>query len=89
MPNSSSCRLMGIFVNADSLEFLKVAIVSVPEKGQANKELIDLLHKKLDVAKSFCEIISGGADRYKKIKIYGDASSLESRLEQWMKRDIT
>lgn len=71
MPNSSSCRINGIFTDADGAEFLKICVVSVPEKGKANKELTDFLAKKMRIAKSQCEIISGELERYKKIKISG------------------
>jgi len=59
MPNSSSCRLNGVFVDSDGLEFLKLCVISVPEKGKANKELIALLAKKFGVAKSQCQIVYG------------------------------
>ena len=56
----------------------------MPEKGKANKELIALLAKKLSVAKSQCEIVSGELDRYKRIKINGDAVKLSEALGKWM-----
>ena len=84
MPNSSSCRLNGIFVDAEGLEFLKLCVVSVPEKGKANKELVSVLAKKFGVAKSQCEIVSGELDRYKKIKIIGSAVNLRNKLETWV-----
>ena len=72
-PNSSSVSVRGIFVLAEGQEFLKVNVISVPEKGRANRELLDFLAKKLNIAKSRMEIISGETDRYKKILIIGDA----------------
>lgn len=53
----------------DGTEFLKINIISVPEKGKANQELIAWLSKKLKTAKSNITIISGELDRYKKILI--------------------
>lgn len=50
-------------------DFLKINIISVPEKGKANQELISWLSKKLKTAKSDFEIISGELDRLKKILI--------------------
>lgn len=85
MPNSSSCRLNGIFRDAQGVAFLKICITAVPEKGKANKELIGLLAKELKVSKSQCDIIGGELDRYKKIKITGDATLLKERLEIWLK----
>ena len=83
MPNSSSCRLNGVFVDANGVEFLKLCVISVPEKGKANKELLALLAKKFGVAKSQCEIVSGELDRYKKIKITGEIMKLKIALEEW------
>lgn len=85
MPNSSSCRLNGIFRDTQGVAFLKICITAIPEKGKANKELIGLLAKELKVSKSQCDIIGGELDRYKKIKITGDATLLKERLEIWLK----
>ncbi len=81
MPNSSSCSLKGIFIGVDAAEFLKISVVSVPEKGRANKELISFLSSLLRIAKSNFEIISGDTDRYKKIKISGEAELLARKIE--------
>lgn len=71
-PNSSSCSVKGIFISADREEFLKVDVVSVPEKGKANKELIKFLAKKLGIAKSNLDIVFGELDRYKRVLIKED-----------------
>ena len=68
-PNSSSCKVLGTTQDVNEDEFLKISVVSVPEKGKANKELIAYLSKKLKIAKSDFEILSGELDRWKKIKI--------------------
>ncbi len=72
-PNSSSCLIKGVFADALGQEWLKVNVVSVPEKSKANRELFDFLAKKLKVAKSDMKIIFGETDRYKKILITGYA----------------
>ena len=71
-PNSSSCKVMGTTLDANEDVFLKISVVSVPEKGKANKELIAFLAKKLKIAKSEFEIISGELDKWKKIRINTD-----------------
>lgn len=71
-PNSSCVVVKGIFTSAEGQDFLKVNVVSVPEKGKANRELLDFLAKKLNIAKSSMQIISGETDRYKKILIKQD-----------------
>ena len=82
MPNSSSCRLNGLFNDAENQEYLKICIVSVPEKGKANKELIAFLSKKIGIPKSQFKIISGEHDRYKKLKIEGDHRELQEKMHQ-------
>lgn len=66
-PNSSCCKVGGVFVDPNADEWLKISVVSVPEKGKANQELIKFLAKEFKVAKSQIEIIGGELDRYKKI----------------------
>ena len=87
MPNSSSCCLKGIFTDTNNYDFLKIAVVSVPEKGRANQELLSLLAKKIKVAKSQCQIISGELDRYKKIKIVANPVEIEQNLNDWIKNE--
>jgi len=81
MPNSSSCRLCGFFKDAEGQDFIKIAVISVPEKGKANKELVNYLSKSFKVAKSCIEIITGEFDKYKKVKISGDPRELSEKAE--------
>ena len=81
-PNSSSCRSDGIFIDAFGVEFLKIHVISVPEKGKANKELIVFLSKALSIAKSEVEIVSGESDRYKKLKIFRSGDEIATKLEK-------
>ena len=67
LPNASQGAIRGTFVDAEGNEFLKISVISVPEKGKANKELINFLAKRLRVAKSNLAIISGETDRCKRI----------------------
>ena len=68
-PNASRCAIKGVFYDASQMAYLKVALVSVPEKGKANQELIKFLSKELKAAKSLFRIISGETDKYKKIAL--------------------
>jgi 23S rRNA (cytidine1920-2'-O)/16S rRNA (cytidine1409-2'-O)-methyltransferase len=54
-PNSSSCSVNGIMDAADGHKLLKISVNSVPEKGKANKELIEFIAKKLKLPKSTIE----------------------------------
>lgn len=72
-PNSSLCQSGGLITGAQNDVFVKIGVISVPEKGKANKELIAFLAKKLKIAKSSIQIISGELDRWKKIAITSQA----------------
>jgi len=66
-PNSSVSGFSDIYKDINNLEYLKVNLNSVPEKGKANQELIKLLSKFLKIKKSSFSVISGQTDRNKKI----------------------
>lgn len=50
--------------------YLKIKLTASPTKGQANNELVKLLAKKYDVAKSQIEIIKGLTSKDKLVRIY-------------------
>ena len=82
-PNAAAQRVGGVFVDADGISFLKIAVVAVPEKGKANKELITLLSCLSKLPKFAFTIISGETDRYKKIEV---AVELSDGLEALLNR---
>lgn len=53
----------------DKSGILKCYLKSPPEKGLANKELIQMLSKKLNLPQSAIHIISGASSRTKTVKI--------------------
>ena len=58
----------------NSLEWLdedtvKISVTAPPEKGKANKAVIELLAEELGVAKSTIELIRGGTARMKQFLI--------------------
>jgi|SRR5574344_2392796 uncharacterized protein len=68
-PNASTNAFREVFCDENGIEYLKAMVVTVPEKGKANKELIKMLAKILKIAKSAFTIISGETDHLKKIYI--------------------
>lgn len=78
-PNSSSSRISGLISGPNDEEYLRINIVSVPEKGKANKELIAFLAKQLGLAKTALQIVSGTTNHWKKIEIT-TAVDLENSL---------
>lgn len=82
-PNSSCCKVCGIFVSSDASKWLKINVISIPEKGKANQELIKFLSKELKLAKSSLTIISGELDRYKKILINTNIQHIQLWLKDY------
>lgn len=48
---------------------LKISVTVPPEKGKANKAVIECLAQELHIAKSTIELIRGGTTRIKQFKI--------------------
>lgn len=48
---------------------IKIRVKAVPEKGKANKEVVEILAKEYGVSKSDVEIVGGAVDQIKLIKI--------------------
>ena len=65
IPKSSKTELAGVLADGT----WKIKIAAVPEKGKANRELIEFLAEKLNVAKSRIHIVSGGTSHLKRIRV--------------------
>lgn len=62
---------------------LRVAVTAAPEKGKANKAIIEVLADALQVAKSSIELISGESSPHKRFLIVGaDEEKLRIVLER-------
>ena len=81
-PNAAALKVNGIFTDAGGEEYLKISVISVPEKGKANKELVNLLSGRLKIAKSDIVIVSGETDRYKRLEVSGETDMIISRLNE-------
>lgn len=72
IPKSSKNEIVSI--QEDSTEFgpqltVRIKIKAAPEKGKANKELIEFLSDKLNLKKDQINIISGHTSQLKLVKI--------------------
>ncbi len=65
IPKSSKTELAGILPDGT----WKVKVAAVPEKGKANRELIEFLAQKLGVAKTRIRIVSGETLALKRIRV--------------------
>jgi uncharacterized protein (TIGR00251 family) len=59
---------------------LVVKLRSPPEKGEANRELLDLLARELGAR---VEVVRGQTSRSKTVLAVGDTTAIERRLEDW------
>ena len=48
---------------------VKISVTVLPEKGKANKAVIECLAQELNIAKSTIELVRGGTTRIKQFKI--------------------
>jgi uncharacterized protein len=78
LPRSSKSQIMG-----KEGGVYKIKVNSPPVDGEANKELISLLSKKLGQPKSNFEIIIGKTSRMKTVRIQGiDMASVADLMEK-------
>jgi uncharacterized protein len=69
---------------------LKIRIAAAPEKGAANKTLLDYLANRLDVPKNQLRLKSGSRDRTKVIEVIGLEPDIRERLlSLWPPASIT
>ena len=66
---------------------LKIKLISKPQDGKANKELIETLSKKLKIAKSKIKIIKGEKTKNKIIEIAGIENIEEIRYKLLNKKN--
>jgi uncharacterized protein (TIGR00251 family) len=67
---------------------LKIAVAAAPEKGKANRAIVDLLADSLALHKSAIEIVKGETSSDKRIRIAGvTAAELRQRLQRWLSSD--
>ena len=59
---------------------MQVRVAAAPADGSANEELLRLLAKALDVPRSAVELVSGQANRHKRVSIPIGAAAMKLRL---------
>lgn len=80
-PKGGRDRIEGWRAAADGKLHLKVRVSAPPEAGKANRALISLLAKTLDVAKSRIAIVGGETARLKQVDAEGSPDYLRAKLE--------
>jgi hypothetical protein len=75
-PGAARTRVLGEHAGA-----LKVSVAAAPEKGKANKAVIEFLADALGVRKADVEVVSGETSRDKRIAVRGlDEKALSDKL---------
>ncbi len=79
-PKSAFDRIEGIEHLSDGSSVLKIRVRAVPQDGEANRALCQLIAKSLAVSASAVELESGATARIKSLVISGDAAGLTAKL---------
>ncbi len=74
-PKASRNAIIGVHDGA-----LKIAITAAPEKGKANKAIVNLLSRLLKIPKNSIKIVSGETSSRKIIAIEGVSSEMINKL---------
>ena len=85
-PKGGRDQIEGWWTDSAGQAALKARVAAPPENGKANRALIGLLARTLEVRKSDVRIASGASSRLKAIEVEGDESVLAARLAQAVKR---
>jgi uncharacterized protein (TIGR00251 family) len=82
-PRSARDAIEGIECRADGRAVLKVRVRAAPLEGKANEALRQLVAKALGIAPRQVELAVGSTARLKRLRIVGDAQTLDAMLE-WL-----
>ena len=75
-PKSAGNLVEGLTRQADGSVSLQIRVTAQPDKGKANKAVIQTLARKLGLAKSQLAIASGATSRQKTVRIDGDPQTV-------------
>ena len=67
--DGAKCNALDGVLEIDNKKYLKIPIKAIPEKGKANKMIIDFLAKEWNISKQDLEISAGKTGQYKVLKV--------------------
>jgi len=79
-PKASRDRIEGVERDAAGRDRLRIRVTAPPDRGEANRRVIELLAKALGIAKSQMAVRQGAHDRNKCLDIKGDQDQLTAQL---------
>ena len=80
-PKARQAGLHGIAADAKGDTYLRAGVNAPAEGGKANRALVKLLARALNLPASSMTIATGATARHKSIQIAGDAADIKKRLE--------
>ena len=79
-PKASRDEVTGLHVASDGAVSLAVKVTAVPDKGRANKAVIETLAKACRMPKSAFALVAGETERNKTILVTGNPAELEALI---------
>lgn len=80
-PRGGRNRIDGLTHDAEGRAALAARVSAAPVDGAANRALVALIAKTLNLRKSDVAIIAGEGARLKRLSLAGDAQDMRERLE--------
>jgi uncharacterized protein YggU (UPF0235/DUF167 family) len=80
-PRASRDEIEGIGQLSDGSQVLRICVRAVPEKGKANRALLEILARAAQIAPSCARMASGTSSRRKTIILEGDAAAMIGALK--------
>jgi uncharacterized protein (TIGR00251 family) len=77
IPNSKAS-----VIYMDKADHVCIRLISIPEQGKANQELVKVIAKKLGISRSSVELVAGAKNRLKRISITGDFKDQEEVINK-------
>jgi uncharacterized protein (TIGR00251 family) len=81
-PRGGRDDIDGIETLSDGRSVLKVRVRAIADGGEANRAVLGLLAKALDVSKTSVRLLSGATSRQKQIAVDGDPARLGEALRR-------
>jgi hypothetical protein len=82
-PRAARDSVDGVGTLSDGREVVLARVRAVPDKGEANRALVELLAKTLRAPKSAVAVIAGATARLKQVRIAGEPQALGAAIEAW------
>ena len=79
-PKASRDEITGLHAAADGAMSLAVKVTAPPDKGKANKAVIEVLAKASRLPKSAFSIVSGETERNKTVLVTGNCAAVEALI---------